>query len=144
MLAKYLIHRALPPSHTEQFLTASATLNGLVAEGSASSLERQLRRLCRPRVMSADEVGDPSYSNRHADLLFEVVTRRYDAGKPVIVTTNKPFSAWGEVFPSAGCVVTLVDRLVHRSEVVLFHGESYRLKEAKERKDRRKGTDRSP
>ncbi len=101
MLAKNLIHRALPLSHTAQFLTASATLNGLVAEGSASSLERQLRRLCRPRVMSADEVGDPSYSNRHADLLFEVVTRRHDAGELVFVITNKPLSAWGELFPSA-------------------------------------------
>jgi DNA replication protein DnaC len=133
MLAKNLIHRALLLGHTAQFLTASAMLNDLAAEDSASGLERRLRRLCRPRVLCIDEVGYLSYGNRHADLLFEVVTRRYDAGKPLIVTTNKPFSAWGDVFPSAGCVVTLVDRLVHRSEVVVFQGESYRLKEAKER-----------
>ena len=74
-----------------------------------------------------------SYGNRHADLLFEVVTRRYAAGKPIVITTNKSFEDWNQVFPSAACVVTLVDRLVHRSEILTVKGESYRLKEAKER-----------
>src|SRR5690606_34927225 len=95
----------------------------------------------RPTVLCIDEVGYLSYGNRHADLLFEVVTRRYELGRPIIVTTNKPFAEWGEVFPNASCVVTLVDRLVHRSEVVQFEGSSYRLKEAKERRHRRKGSD---
>ena len=48
------------------------------------------------------------------------------------MTTNKPFAEWGEVFPNATCVVTIVDRLVHRCEVVNLDGESYRLKESKE------------
>ena len=56
-----------------------------------------------------------NYDNRYADLLFEVVTRRY-LTSPVLITTNKPFSEWAEVFSSAACVVTLVDRLIHRSE----------------------------
>ena len=86
-----------------------------------------------------------SYGNRHADLLFEVVTRRYAANKPIVITTNKPFAEWNDVFPSAACVVTLVDRLVHRSEILNIRGDSYRLKEAKERaarkaKARKKGT----
>ena len=83
-------------------------------------------------------MGYLSYGNRHADLLFEVVTRRYEVGKPMVITTNKAFRDWGEVFPNAACVVTLVDRIVHRSEVVTVEGESYRLKEAKERKEQRK------
>ncbi|RMH15572.1 MAG: hypothetical protein D6701_09900, partial [Gemmatimonadetes bacterium] len=111
--------------------------NALAAEDSASALERRLRRLCRPRVLCIDEVGYLSYGNRHADLLFEVVTRRYELGKPVVVTTNKAFREWNEVFPNATCVVTLVDRLVHRSEVVQIEGESFRLKEAQERKTAR-------
>jgi len=77
-----------------------------------------------------------SYSNRHADLLFEVVTRRYGQ-KPILVTTNKPFSEWNDVFPNAACVVTLVDRLVHRSEILAIDGDSYRLKEANERAARK-------
>ena len=51
---------------------------------------------------------------------------------PVLITTNKPFSEWGDVFSSAACVVTLVDRLIHRSEIVQLDGESYRLREATE------------
>ena len=138
MLAKNLAHRCLLGGHSVQFTTASAMLNALAAEDSASALERRLRRLCRPRVLCIDEVGYLSYGNRHADLLFEVVTRRYEVKKPVVVTTNKGFREWGEVFPNATCVVTLVDRLIHRSEVLAIEGDSYRLKEAQERKERRK------
>ena len=53
--------------------------------------------------------------------------------KPVVLTTNKPFSEWPDVFPHAACVVTLVDRLIHRCEVIQIEGQSYRAKEAKER-----------
>jgi hypothetical protein len=60
------------------------------------------------------------------------MTRRYDAGKPIVLSTNKAFSEWGEVFPHAACVVTLVDRLIHRAEVIDIDADSYRLKEAKE------------
>lgn len=79
-----------------------------------------------------DEVGYLSYSNRHVDLLFELISRRYDS-KSTIVTTNKPFASWPEVFPNAACVVSLVDRLVHHAEIIAIEGESYRLKEASER-----------
>ena len=137
MLAKNLAHACLLAGHSVLFTTASVMLNVLAAEDSASALERRLRRLCRPQVLCIDEVGYLSYGNRHADLLLEVVTRRYELGRPVIVTTNKPFREWAEVFPNATCVVTLVDRLVHRSEVVAIEGESYRLKEAQERNRRR-------
>ena len=83
-----------------------------------------------------DEVGYLSYSNRHADLLFEIVSRRYEQ-RSTLVTTNRPFSEWSEVFPNAACVVSLVDRLVHRSEIISIAGESYRLKEAREQQQQR-------
>jgi DNA replication protein DnaC len=83
-------------------------------------------------MLVVDEVGYLSYDNRYADLLFEVVTRRYDAHKPLLLSTNKTFSDWSQVCPHAACVVTLVDRLVHRAEVIEIEAESYRLKEAKE------------
>lgn len=54
-------------------------------------------------------------------------------GGPRALSTNKPFAEWSQVFPHAACVVTLIDRLVHRAEIVDIEGESYRLKEAKER-----------
>jgi DNA replication protein DnaC len=84
-----------------------------------------------------DEVGYLSYSNRHADLLFEIVSRRYEE-KSTLITTNRPFSEWNEVFPNAACVVSLIDRLVHHAEIIQIEGESFRLKEAKERHEQRR------
>ncbi len=89
-------------------------LNDLASQDSASGLRRRLNHYTRPRLLVCDEVGYLSYDNRHADLLFEVVTRRYDDGKkPILVTTNKVLAEWNEVFPSATCVVT---REIHRME----------------------------
>ena len=89
-----------------------------------------------PRLLVIDEVGYLSYSSRHADLLFELVSRRYEHNS-TLVTTNRPFAEWREVFPNAACVVSLVDRLVHNAEVLAIEGESYRLKEARERSEQR-------
>ncbi|MGH8570731.1 MAG: ATP-binding protein, partial [Gammaproteobacteria bacterium] len=69
-------------------------------------------------------------------LLFEVVTRRYQEHS-ILLTTNKPFGEWNQVFPNAACVVTLVDRLLHRAEIIALAGKSYRLKEAQERATRK-------
>lgn len=71
------------------------------------------------------------------DLLFELVSRRY-RHKSTLVTTNRAFAEWGEVFPNAACVVSLIDRLMHRAEVVRIDGDSYRAKEAGEREALRK------
>ena len=71
----------------------------------------------QPALHMIDEVGYLSYSNRHADLLFELISRRYQH-KSTVVTTNKPFAEWGGVFPNAACVVSLIHRLMHRAEVV--------------------------
>ncbi len=133
MILKNVAHHALVRGHTVRFTTASDMLADLAAQDSSASFARRLRRFTLPRLLCIDEVGYLSYSNRYADLLFEVVTRRYEANKPILVSTNKAFSEWPEVFPHAACTVTLVDRLVHRSELVEIEGNSYRLKEAKER-----------
>ena len=95
-----------------------------------------MRYYTAPDLLLIDEVGYLSYSNRHADLLFELVSRRYES-KSTVITTNKPFAEWSEVFPNAACVVSLVDRLVHHAEIISIEGESYRLKEATERAQQR-------
>jgi DNA replication protein DnaC len=133
MLLRNLAHHALVRGNTVRFTTASDMLADLAAQDSSAALGRRLRRYTLPRLLCIDEVGYLSYSNRYADLLFEIVTRRYDAQRPILVSTNKTFSEWPEVFPHAACTVTLVDRLVHRSELIEIDGDSYRLKEAKER-----------
>ncbi len=131
MIAKNLLYQAVVRGATARFVTAGEMLNDLVAQEGTSALQRRLQRYCAPHLLAIDEVGYLSYDNRHADLLFEVVTRRYGA-KSTLITTNKPFAEWNEVFPNAACVVTLIDRLVHHAEIVQIEGDSYRLKEAKE------------
>lgn len=137
MILQNLAHHALVRGHTVRVTSASDMLADLAGQESSAALARRLRRYTLPRLLCIDEVGYLSYSNRYADLLFEVVTRRYDAKKPVLVSTNKAFADWSEVFPHAACTVTLVDRLVHRSEIFEIDGDSYRLKEAKERQAKR-------
>jgi DNA replication protein DnaC len=137
MLLKNLAYHAILRGHTVRLISASDMLADLAAQDSSAALARRLRRYNLPQLLCVDEVGYLSYSNRYADLLFEVVTRRYDANKPILLSTNKAFNDWAEVFPHAACTVTLVDRLVHRSEILEIDGDSYRLKEAKERQLKR-------
>lgn len=132
MIADNICHTAILAGYTVKFCTASAMLNDLASQDGTKGLQNALRRYCQPTILCLDEVGYLSYDARHADLLFEVVSRRYQQ-KPIIVTTNKPFGEWNDVFPNAACAVALIDRLVHTSEIISIEGDSYRLKEAKER-----------
>ena len=135
-IARNIAYRAVLRGYNALFTSASQMLNELAAQDGDNALKRRLAHFARPHLLVVDEVGYLSYSNRHADLLFEIVSRRYEE-KSTLVTTNRPFSEWNEVFPNAACVVSLVDRLVHRSEIIAIEGESYRLKEAKERQQQR-------
>jgi DNA replication protein DnaC len=136
MIGQNLAYEGVKRGFSARFTTASAMLNDLASQDGARALNLAFRRYTRPRILVVDEVGYLSYGNRHADLFFEVVTRRYEE-RPIVISTNKPFAEWGEVFPNASCVVTLIDRLVHRSEIISINADSYRLKEAQERAARR-------
>ena len=135
-LAQNIAHQALIAGHTVLFTTAGQLLGDLCALDSDSALRRRLRHYARPELLVIDEVGYLSYSNRHADLMFELVSRRYQT-RSTLITTNRPFAEWHEVFPNAACVVSLVDRLVHNAEIIAIEGESYRFKEARERTEQR-------
>ena len=136
MCACNLGYQAVLSGHTALFITAGSLLGELAALDSDSALRRKLRQYATPDLLLIDEVGYLSYSNRHADLLFELISRRYQH-KSTVVTTNRAFAEWGEVFPNAACVVSLIDRLMHRAEVVRIDGDSYRAKEAEEREAQR-------
>jgi DNA replication protein DnaC len=131
-IARNIAHQAVLAGHTVLFTTAGAMLGDLAAQDGDGALKRRLNRYVRPTLLLIDELGYLSYSNRHADLLFQIISRRYEQ-KSVLVTTNRPFAEWGEVFPNAACVVSLIDRLIHHAEIIAIDGESYRLKEARER-----------
>ena len=124
-------YQAVMQGYTVLFTTAGAMLNDLAAQDGDNALRRRLQYYVKPALLMIDEVGYLSYSDRHADLLFEIIARRYEE-KATLITTNKPFSEWGKLFPNAACVVSLIDRLVHHSEIVNIEADSFRLKEAKE------------
>lgn len=135
-LAQNIAHQAVLHGHTVLFTSAGQLLGDLAALDSDSALRRRLRHYAAPTLLVIDEVGYLSYSNRHADLLFELINRRHEQ-KSTLITTNKSFSEWSEVFPNAACVVALIDRLVHNAEIIAIKGESYRRKEAQERAEQR-------
>jgi DNA replication protein DnaC len=137
MIAQNITHHAVMRGHSALFVNAAQMLGDLAAQDGDNALRRRLQHYARPDLLVIDEVGYLSYGNRHADLLFTIVNRRYEL-KPTIVTTNRPFAEWSEVFPNAACVVSIVDRLVHHAEILVIEGESYRMREAKERAAARK------
>jgi len=129
-------YRRMRSIEAELHLEDLAPEDDLAALDSDSALRRRLKHYAAPDLLLVDEVGYLSYSNRHADLLFELISRRYEH-KRTVITTNRAFKEWHEVFPNAACVVSLIDRLVHRCEIVAIEGESYRLKEAKTRSEQK-------
>lgn len=136
MLTKNLIYTALMAGLKTKFTTASQMLTDLSSQDGATARKRCLQKYTVPDLLAIDELGYLSYDNRYADLLYEVINARYQKSS-TIITTNKPFKEWGEIFPNAGCVVTLVDRLMHKAELVKIEGESYRQKEAIEEAQQR-------
>jgi DNA replication protein DnaC len=136
MLSKNLIYAALLAGKKTKFTSASQMLADLSAQDGATARKRCLLKYTSPHLLAIDELGYLSYDNRYADLLYEVLNARY-LKTSTIITTNKAFVEWGEIFPNAGCVVTLVDRLIHKSEIVKIEGDSYRKKEALERAQQR-------
>ena len=135
-IAQNLGYQAVMQGHTVVFTTAANMLNDLAAQDGDNALRRRLKHYARPALLIIDEIGYLSYSNRHADLLFEIINRRYEKNA-TIVTTNRPFGEWNEVFPNASCVVSLIDRLVHHSQIIAIEGDSYRMKEAQEQATKR-------
>ena len=83
-----------------------------------------------------DEVGYLAYDAHAADLLFQVVSRRYEQ-KSIVITTNLAFKQWDTVFPNAACAVALIDRLTHHAEIISIDGESYRKREAEQAQKRK-------
>jgi DNA replication protein DnaC len=136
MIAKNLVLFAVHKGYTALFVEAAQMLLDLSSQDSSRSLERRLKYYTKPKLLCIDEVGYLAYDQTAADLLFQVVSRRYEK-KSIIVTTNLAFADWPSVFPGATSVVSLVDRLVHHAEVSTIEGESYRRREAERQKSAR-------
>jgi len=139
MLSKNLVHQAVLAGHSALFITASDLLLDLNGQETSRALERRLRAYARPTLLAIDEIGYLSYDAHAADLLFQVISRRYEQ-KSVVLTTNLIFKQWDTVFPNASCAVALIDRLTHHAEIIPIEGESYRKREADLTQKKRRGT----
>jgi DNA replication protein DnaC len=136
MIAKNLVHEAILAGHSARFLTAADLILDLTRQETARALQHRLRSYLRPSLLAIDEVGYLAYDAHAADLLFQVVSRRYEQ-KSIVITTNLPFKQWDTVFPNAACAVALIDRLTHHAEIISIEGESYRKREAEQAQKRK-------
>lgn len=137
MLAKNIAHAAITAGHSVLVVTASQLLLDLAGQDSARGLDRRLRHYARPALLVVDEIGYLSYDNRNADLLFQIVSRRYEQ-KSLVLTTNLPFAEWPSIFPNAACATALIDRVVHHADVIAIEGDSYRRRDAESAKRARR------
>ncbi|MFS8071130.1 MAG: ATP-binding protein [Byssovorax sp.] len=126
---------------TEARLSRPATrLRAASPRGERRGPELRLGSRERRRPRAAPRLAPSNAPRELRQTLFEVVTRRYNESRSILLSTNKPFAEWSQVFPHAACVVTLIDRLVHRAEIIDIDAESYRLKEAKARAAKKAAT----
>ena len=120
---------AKPARHSVLFTTAVDALNNLVAAQAAHRLKAELKKYLSPRVLHLDELGYLPLDKMGADLLFQVISQRYECGSTVI-TTNKPFKRWPEIFNNdSGITSAILDRLLHGAETVVIEGKSFRMKD---------------
>ena len=129
MIAQNIAHRAILAGRSVLFLSAAQLLLDLGAQESARALDRRLHYYAKVGLLVIDELGFLAFDNRNADLIFQVVSRRYEK-KSLVLTTNLAFAEWHTVFPSATCATALIERVVHHADVVKIEGESYRLRES--------------
>jgi DNA replication protein DnaC len=131
MIAQNIAHQAVLRGHGVLFLSAAQLLLDLAGQESARQLDRRLKYFAKVGLLIIDEIGFLAFDNRNADLLFQVVSRRYER-KSLVLTTNLAFRDWPTIFPNATCATALIDRVIHHADVVAIEGESYRKREAEE------------
>lgn len=122
-------HAACQAGHTVLFTTAIDAINALMAAQAAHRLQGELKKYLSPGVLLLDEVGYLPLDKAGADLLFQIVSQRYERGS-TIVTTNKAYKHWPTIFNNdAGITAAILDRLLHRAQTVVIEGKSYRMKD---------------
>ena len=141
MIAQNVAQQAVLRGYGVLFISAAQLLLDLGAQESTRALERRLQHYAKIGLLILDEIGFLAFDSRNADLLFQVISRRYEK-KSTVLTTNLAFRDWPSIFPNATCATALIDRVVHHADVIAIEGDSYRAREAeanaKARRARRK------
>ena len=111
------------------FTSAIDVVNTLTASQAAGRLKQDLGKFLRPKVLILDELGYLPIDKIGADLLFQIVSQRYERGS-TIITTNRVFKKWGEIFNNDNTLTSAVlDRLLHHAETITIEGQSFRMKD---------------
>jgi DNA replication protein DnaC len=129
-LAIALDVKAVDAGSSVLFLTLETLMGRLIRARQENRLERMLQQLASPRLLILDAWGYLPLSREEASLFFRLLVRRYEHGS-LIVTSNKSFADWGEVFNDHVLATAILDRLLHHATTLNIKGESYRLREKK-------------
>ena len=128
-LASALGYAACLQGHSVLFTTAIHMINALSAAQAEHRLKTELKKYIVPSLLVLDEVGYLPIDKQGADLLFQVISARYECGS-IVLTTNKAFKQWSSIFNNDSTLTSAVlDRLLHHAEPVMIEGTSYRMKE---------------
>ena len=128
-LATALGFAACQAGHTVLFTTAVDAINALVAAQATHRLNTELKKYLAPALLILDEIGYLPLDKAGADLLFQLVSQRYERGA-IVLTTNKAYKHWPGIFNNdAGITAAILDRLLHRADTVVLEGKSYRMKD---------------
>jgi DNA replication protein DnaC len=130
-LASALGYQACLKGHTVLFSSAIDAINNLIVAQHAGTLKQELKKYLRPSLLILDELGYLPIDKTGADLLFQIISARYERGS-IVITTNRVFKDWSQIFNNDSTLTSaLLDRLLHHTEAVVIEGKSYRMKEVK-------------
>jgi len=128
-LATALGYQACLKGHSVLFCSAVDAINNLAAAQAAGRLKQELRKYYKPALVILDELGYLPIDKTGADLLFQIISHRYEQGS-LIITTNRAYKDWPEIFNNDSTLTSaLLERLLHHTETVVIQGKSYRMKE---------------
>jgi DNA replication protein DnaC len=122
-------HAACLNGHTVLFTTAIDIVNTLAAAQAAGRLKRELARYLKPALLVVDELGYLPIDKHGADLLFQIISQRYERA-PMVITTNRAYKHWSQIFNNDSTLTSaILDRVLHHAETVIIEGKSFRMKD---------------
>ena len=128
-LAIALGHTACQNGHSVLFTTAVDIINTLAAAQSAGRLKREFHRYLKPALLSIDELGYLPIDKFGADLLFQIISQRYERA-PMVITTNRVYKHWSQIFNNDSTLTSaILDRVLHHADTVIIEGKSFRMKD---------------
>jgi DNA replication protein DnaC len=129
-LAVALAYEALRRRYTVYFVTAHDLVQSLQLAHQNHTIKQRMRTYTKPDLLVIDEIGYRKMDDTAAHFFFQIISERYEKGS-IILTSNKSFGSWGEIFGDSVLATAILDRLLHHSSTINIKGESYRIKEKK-------------